>query len=262
MTIAEKLTQIAENEPKVFEAGYEKGKAEGGYTEGFNAGKQAEYDAFWDSYHDYGDYTNHDNCDFMFAGQGWNVNTIRPKKDIRPTRANMMFSLCGFKGDLAQHFEKLGILLDFSRCTMANSIFSNASQLTRLGILDFSKITSGTNWFINMSSLVTIDKLIVSDKTIAPGTYCFEACNKLENITIEGVIAKNGWSFQFCPKLSRASYESIRDHTTVMVPISITFSLKGVNKTYETSEGANDGSTSDEWVNLWKSMGNVTIALA
>ena len=43
MDIAEKLAQIAENQQKVYDAGYEKGKTEGGnseesYNEGFEAG--------------------------------------------------------------------------------------------------------------------------------------------------------------------------------------------------------------------------------
>ena len=62
--IAEKLEKIAENVPKVFDAGKQQGHGEGydsgyddgleagkelgGYNEGFEDGKDAEHDAFWD----------------------------------------------------------------------------------------------------------------------------------------------------------------------------------------------------------------------
>ena len=269
MTIAEKLTQIAENEPKVFEAGYEKGKAEGGYTEGFNAGKQLEYDAFWDAYQQNGTQKNYLGA---FSGKGWKAETFKPKYPITTTdgaiNGTQMFFHHGVSSyDFVKHCKENNIVIDFSCFNYLTSCFAY-SAITTLGDIDFKSVTTaiGTyGWngaFTGCQSLHTIRKLVFYETNPEFHTGMFTNCSNLENITIDGVIAKNGLNLQWSTKLSKASYESIRDHTTVMVPISITFSLKGVNKTYETSEGANDGSTSDEWVNLWKSMGNVTIALA
>ena len=50
MTTAEKLTQIAQNQQAVYDAGVAKGQGKGDYGEGYLAGKQAEYDRFWDTY--------------------------------------------------------------------------------------------------------------------------------------------------------------------------------------------------------------------
>ena len=49
MSIADKIVTIAENEQKVYDAGYSKGKSEtdgGGYDEGFSDGVKSEYDRF------------------------------------------------------------------------------------------------------------------------------------------------------------------------------------------------------------------------
>ena len=103
MTIAEKLTQIAENEQKVYDAGYAKGKAEGGssYEQGVADGKQAEYDAFWDKFQNYG---NRRNYYYAFAWQqvaneGWASDAYNPKYPIiadateagSPTAAQSIF---------------------------------------------------------------------------------------------------------------------------------------------------------------------------
>lgn len=51
MNISEKLAIIAENEQKVYDAGYEKGKAEGGDTEAaFEEGQLAWRDMFWEAF--------------------------------------------------------------------------------------------------------------------------------------------------------------------------------------------------------------------
>lgn len=58
------MQTIAENQERVYEAGYEKGKSEGGnteeaYNDGFEDGKQAEWSEFWDSFKNYGNKTKY-----------------------------------------------------------------------------------------------------------------------------------------------------------------------------------------------------------
>jgi hypothetical protein len=174
-----------------------------------------------------------------------------------------MFSLCSFAGDLAQHFEDLGKALDFSECTMAQGMFSNAFSITRLGILDFRKVTYGGNWFINMSGLVTIDKLLISEDTISAGAGAFEGCSKLVNLTIEGVIDKNGYNFRWSKKLSKASIESIiAVLSTTTSGLTVTLSTEAVNRAFETTDGANDGTASAEWKALKETKPNWNIGYA
>ena len=86
MGIFAKLTQIAENMEEVHEAGYNKGKAvgykEGLDTDAYEAGKKAEYDAFWDAFTDNGNRT-----DYGHAFSHWGNEYIRPNRKIIPTTA-------------------------------------------------------------------------------------------------------------------------------------------------------------------------------
>lgn len=59
MTTAEKLTAIAENQEKVYEAG-----------------RASEYDRFWDAYQTNGAAANYA---YAFSGRGWNGDTYHPK---------------------------------------------------------------------------------------------------------------------------------------------------------------------------------------
>lgn len=253
MTTAERLLKVDE--------GVEKVKALNAELEqtlyGTNTGGKSFYDEFWDSYQLGG---TRKTLDFFFAGNGWTKDTLIPKHDMRPSRANNMFSLCAFVGDLAQHFENLGRALDFSNCTMAQTIFSNASSITRLGLIDFRKVTYGSAWFINMRRLMTIDKLLISENTVAPGS-AFDDCSELINIAIEGVINKNGYNFKWSTKLSKASWYSIIGCYAVDLSLTMTGSKASVDKAFETSDGANDGSTSPEWLNLLATRPNLTVHL-
>lgn len=62
MNIADKLTTIAENQEKVFEAG-----------------KKSQYDEFWDIYQNYGNYTAYS---YAFANNRFDENTYNPKYRI------------------------------------------------------------------------------------------------------------------------------------------------------------------------------------
>ena len=107
MTITEKILRAKADYDAVYEAGKNAGGGggQGSYDEGYAAGQKAEYDAFWDKYQDNGHQTM---LDYFFSGKGWVDATIKPKFDLKPTRANNMFSTSSFSGDLAQHFENLG----------------------------------------------------------------------------------------------------------------------------------------------------------
>lgn len=232
MSIADKLAQIAENEQKVYDAGYEVGKAEGG-------------GAFWGSYCN----ASKTDCDYMFAGQSWTAETFTPPAvTLRPIRAMYMFSRTAIVGDTVELFGKFGFSVDFSQCTYIDNMFNNATGITRLGVLDFSSASaSANNVFINATSLKTIDKLIVGTNTTAY-TNWFNGASALENLTIEGVIDKNGFSVQWSPNLSKESIIGIiYALSDTATGLTVTFSRAAVNKAFETAEGANDGVSSMDW---------------
>lgn len=221
MSIADKYTTLTtEKIPKVYEAGYEKGKAEGGdtteaYKQGVADGKQAEYDAFWDSYQDNGNRTDYSHA---FGGLGWNNDTFKPKYSIAPTNAYMIFRQCDcdfgdFEGDLVSYLGSLGVSLDFSNAINTGYLFALASKITHIGEINAKGTGSNTVFdccFQNCYALKTIDKLTFNQgKTAEFGTASFLNCTALENVIMEGVIANNGLNLQHSTKLSKASLENI-----------------------------------------------------
>lgn len=208
MNMADKLTTIAENQQKIYDAGYAAGASENGdYDAAYAAGKQAEYDTFWDEYQSNGSRTDYSNA---FAGAGWTTNTFNPKYDIAPVNGYMMFRYSTIAGDLVEILDSLGVSLDTSNITNPQYMFCG-TQFTRIGELDFSNVTTNPYyWFQTNSSLVTIDKLICNPNMTKNYTNCFSGCTALENITIEpNTIGNNGLNFNPCTKLTVDSLVSI-----------------------------------------------------
>ena len=237
---------------------YKTSEMDEGINEVFEAGKQEEDKSFWSQYQLAGGETN---CDYMFAGQGWKATIFKPKYNIKPTRAQYMFSLTGIQGDLVALCEKQGKIIDFSNCKLFNGFAGNAYSITRFGVIDISKATDNIT-FINCKSLVTIDKLIVSSTT-KYNQYAFEGVTKLENLIVEGTIAQNNFRVHYCTLLSKVSIESIINClSTETSGLIVTLSLDAVKKAFETSSGANDGNTTTEWEALVASKPNWTITLS
>lgn len=186
MTVAEKLTKIAENVPKVYEAG-----------------KKAEWNAFWDEFQNYGTRTKYE---YGFAGNGWNNNSLKPKyKTIKPTTALYMFTTSAANIDLTEVMD-----LDMSNCTEADRIFAS-SLFTRIGVVNLSRTTNVNYIFNNCKELITIDKLIVKDDGTQVFNNPFYNCSKLENIQFEGVVG-NSINFTQSKSLSADSIDSIFSH--------------------------------------------------
>ena len=206
MSIAEKLNTIAENTPKVFNAGYEKGKAEGGTAKAEQEksvtitqngttevlpddGKVLSKvsvevdisDTFWDDYLSNGGYKNYN---YVFAGECWNNDSFKPKHDIVPKDASSMFHGMGFEGDLQKHLEDCGVKLDFSKATGAINTFQRASKITRIGVVDLRQAGTKSGLFSDCSSLKTIDKFIFTELA----TSVFTRSKALQDIVLEGTI--------------------------------------------------------------------------
>lgn len=242
MTIAEKLIKIAENEQKVFDAGYEKGKSEGGGN-----------DAFWNSVLQNGERTN---CDNLFYGPAWTDETFKPNRDIKPTRANYMF-----KESKIQKSEYLN-KVDFSNCAAIVQTFYGSS-VEELGTLNFGSVVKGWNGinqtFYGCSKLRKIGLLIPPRDKEAP-VNAFDGLSALTEITFGGTIYMS-ISFAKSP-LIKASIISAMSHLADDVSgMTATFSKTAVDTAFETEEGLADGSTSTEWATLIATKSNWTISL-
>ncbi len=155
----------------------------------FEAGKQAEHNQFWENYHKgqdiWADYT-------AYTGNGWNINTFYPTKDIvlsHKRTSHFAYFNYGFtEFDLRQRLMDCGVTLDTSNVTNAMQMF-NVCKVTVLPILDFRNATN-LNYAFSECSVVTIEKLILSDA----GNQNLKLAGfwkNLENIVIEGVIGSD-----------------------------------------------------------------------
>lgn len=174
MSIADKLTTIAENEQKVYDKGVEDGK-------------KSERDAFWDRYQNNGKRTAYN---YAFANIGWNDKTFTPKYDLICYSASHMFNSSEIT-DLAGILAERGLTLDVARSTWATQMFMS-SKITHIPPIDIRKMESAESYgyMFYSQSIKTIDKLITADN-IAYATTLFGIAYSLKNLTIEGVIGKS-----------------------------------------------------------------------
>ena len=197
MSIAEKLTTIAENEQKVYDAG-----------------QKSEYDRFWDDFQQNGDRTNYTNA----FSACWTAETFKPKYPIRPTNAYFMFydnTGAGIRiDDFVEFCKENNVVLDYSQCE--NAYYGIGCLCSpHYGTLDFSKCTNLNSLFYGQQfsansayAVVTIDEFISSEVTTYHATT-FQHATKLANITIKGVIAKNNFNVSYCTQLTHDSLMSI-----------------------------------------------------
>lgn len=242
MSIESKLIEVAENVPKVYKAGYEKGKAEGG-------GGEDALKVFWDNYQQWGTRTNYA---YAFAGAGWTNDTFKPQYDLKPTANAMnMFNNSSINGDLATYLGRCGVVLDLSGCTNVSSIFSGSKYITRLPRLDIRKATSAASLFSACSNLNTIDAIVLSDKN-TNGSGWFNSCASLVSVTFEGSIFAN-IDMKQCTKLNKASIESaVAALSTVKSGGTLTISKTAKEAAF----------TDAEWATLTATKPNWTITLA
>jgi len=191
MTLAEKLAAIAENEPKVYEAG-----------------KRAEQDAFWDSYAA----NAVSGWVYRFAGYGWNDNTFKPKKNITiieygSRQANYMFAQNQCT-NIEKAFIDNGVTLNTRNAMNLENMFYYSRTIS-VPEIDTTNCYSLSGTFRFASNLQTIRKLILKNDGSQPFTYVFGNCPALENIVIEGVIGQNGFDTHWSTKLSKDSITSI-----------------------------------------------------
>lgn len=240
---------------------------EDGLLSGEADGRQAQYDEFWDEFQQ-----NGKRKDYRFAfGCGWNSKTFKPKYPIIPkdvyafqNTAHQMFSYIGQSEN--KYVDLFEYPLDLTKVTQATETFKNAfleniyvdvTDIQTSKLFDGSDMDRGSHPFKN----VTIK---CSANTTFSNSFWYANFDKLF-FTEDSVIAQSGIDLKWATSL-KSSKESfvniINTLSNTTTGLSITFNQNAVNTAFETSEGAADGSASDEWTNLVASRSNWTIALA
>ena len=216
----------------------------------YYASNDYEYHRFWDAYQQNGKRESYGQS----FGYGWTNEIFKPKYDLKPiSSAVQMFNASPFVGDLQAHLDSLGIVLDTSKCTSLASMFYNAKTLTRVGDIDITSASNANSIFYNCETLVEVGTFTTPDKTNFTFTNTFDKCSKLTTITFAGTI-NNNINLGACP-LSRASILSVFTTLSTTTTGKIcTFNKAAVDAAFETSAGANDGSASEEWLNMVESV--------
>lgn len=207
MSVAEKLVTVAENVPKVYEAG-----------------KKSEYDKFWDIYQDNGERSRYY---YAFAGVGWNDNNFKPKYDLILIGSSIYCFTYSKITDLTELLNNAGVKMDTSNAADLRSFFEY-STVTRVPTIDFSGVTTLKNCFYEAKRLTYIEKLVL--KASHTFSSVFINCISLKDMTIEGTIGQNGFNVRYSKSLTVASLISIltalSKDSTVASGKSITFATE------------------------------------
>ena len=222
------LDAMAENIPFVYEHGYVAGNNDGfatgeemgysrgydegqtigyvnGYSMGSEAGKKAEYDAFWDVLQNYG---NEDGANYYykFSYTGWNDDNFNPKYPL----------ICA------------------TGTTQGKALFYGNANITDTKVPIIVKGSSAQSMFVNASNLVTIRELNVHKNVAFSST--FVGCVALRNITFSGTIGKD-IDFKDSKLLTKASIESIINALSADTSgLTLTLSKTAVNNAFTAEE--------------------------
>lgn len=232
MSIAERLITVAENVPKVYEAG-----------------QKAEYNRLWDTLVP----TSDGNMAFRFCGD-WTKGTLRPNKDLRPRNAQGMFYEFNSYDitDLEQHFADIGVVLDFSNNASFSSTFASIRCPLKIGVIDASSATKIAYLLNNSTGVTGIKKLILPEKYGSnPFNNAFNYAKGLKDIEMEGTIPVS-INFLDCP-LTPNSMKSIigclknQINETMAFMVSVLFS-NACWAALEADSTAPDGGTWQDYV--------------
>ena len=184
MSISEKLTTIAENQQKVYDAG-----------------KKKQYDDFWSNVWNRFDASKTNQ--YMFSGVCWNNETFYPNRNIifYSGRGDGAFFL-NQVSNLKQRLSECGVTMNTSQITNLLQMFTYA-RTEELPEISTISSTVLTQIFAECKNLKSVDKLILKNDGSQSFSSSFNNCISLENILIEGAIGKS-ISFQHSPLSTRS----------------------------------------------------------
>ena len=173
-----------------------------GYAEGYEEGKEAEYDRFWDMYQANGTREKH----LGAFSTVWNDENFVPKYDICPTDASYMFFGSSIT-DLVALLERRGRKIDFSRCT-GFQWMTRESQITHFPTIDLIAANNFNDGFRYLSTLEQAE--FTNVKPVVQWSNSFANNLALKEIRFQGQIGK-AINFANSSKLSAESIQSIID---------------------------------------------------
>ena len=239
MSIAEKLLTIAENEQRVYDAGFEAGKAQGGGGDteaAYQEGKDAAWNEFWDAIQWKG---TRNTYNYAFSGAGWNGNIFYPKYYLIITNGQNAFA--DFDGgknpfSLVDRLNELGLAFDTSNSASFSYMFSRA-PFTDMPFFDTRKCSGFGYAFYSCSHLETLSMALKDDGS-QTWSNTFWRDYALKNLTItSGAIGKNGFGVQWSTFISKESLLSILNACKINVVgqgISITLPEKCIDGATDT----------------------------
>lgn len=162
MTTAEKLTQIADNQERVFYAGYD-------------ASTKDAYDKFWDAYQQNG---NRLNNSYAFCHSYWNDTIYNPKYPITTNTTSLNATYMFYRSGITD--TKVDITIN---ATNSTGVFYMASSLVTIRKLIVADGVAFTEWFTSCTALKNLTMAGVISKNIS-----FADCSKLTNESVQTVI--------------------------------------------------------------------------
>lgn len=177
MSIADKLTTIAENEQRVFEAGMSKAESD-----------------FWDEVQ-----ANGNRTDYEYAFAKWGCEYIRPKYKVTPTERTIMM----FNGNPllkkveAKYFDLSKVRASQTSATGGHyNTFTNCTSLEEIEDVGMPAGTYDAT-YRNCQKMKRIAVVRSTADTMYEKAFLYDWA--LEDLTIEGVIGQNGFNVGDCP---------------------------------------------------------------
>lgn len=225
----------------------------------YEAGEQSGIAKFWNSITDNGVRNVYG---YAFRYMRFSEELLNFPIVIKPSISTNMFHGAVGEVDLAEIEKNGGAKFDFSYSTSLDYVFRDVGFLG-VGVIDGSSASNLDRILYcslkSNSHIKWVEKLIVKETHTFSNSFKYNLA--LEHIIFEGTIG-NPLDMGDCNKLDKASIESAVNCALNVNTVSLTFAEEAVNKAFETSEGANDGSTSAEWATLISTKPNCTISLA
>lgn len=185
----------------------------------FDAGKQAEYDAFWDRLQLKGTPTRYY---WRFAYSNWNDDNYNPKYDIIGMDANNALSNAYYTSSITD----TKVVIDATRVPNGlDATFYWARALKRIRKLVITESTTFKNAFSDCKALISIDEI--------------------EGVIGQSIILKD--SILLNKETIERLVEALSNETE---ELTVTLSQTAVDNAFETVKGAANGSTSAEWIAL------------
>lgn len=239
----------------------------------FEAGKKSEYDAFWDAAQLNG---NRNRYEGFGAGVGtpseiWKkpkypfVIGGRPNQFFRDFNTSYGTDSGGSANLYSRPMDLSSWEIDTSQVTGALGFFQNASVANLT--LDLSNADTLQNAFLS-SNRGCANNISIKVSEKCQSFYLAFWYNSYSSYTtnvvrfIEGsVIAASDLNLSFCKQSKESLASVISALSSTTTGLAVTLRLAAVNTAFETTAGAADGSTSDEWTALIATKPNWTINL-